>query len=76
MQVSAIAVGATRWHKLVQCKESLFTKGLLTKGIEGEFRGTSSQAATTYRSKQMTRGERGTKDQVRVIYNDILGEKQ
>lgn len=59
MQVSAIAVVGTRWHKLALYKESLFTKGLLTKGIEGERRDTSSQAATTYRSKQMTRGERG-----------------
>lgn len=59
MQVSATAVAATRWHRLVQCKESLFTKGLLTKGVEGECMDTGSQAATTYRPKQVNRGERG-----------------
>ena len=58
MQVSAIAVAATRWHKLVQCKESLFTKGLLTKGMEGECVDTGSQAATIYRPKQVNRRKR------------------
>lgn len=59
MQVSAIAVAATRWHNLVQFKESLFTKGLLTKRTDGECMDTGSQAATTYRPKQVNRRKRG-----------------
>lgn len=52
MQVSAIAVAATRWHKLIQCKESLFTKGLLTEGMEGECMDTHHIQAQTGEQKK------------------------
>ena len=68
MQVSIKAVPAKRWHKLVQFKESLFTKGLFTNRIEEECRDTSSQAVPTYRPKGMTREERGFQDEVRGSY--------